>query len=163
MTFVDKNSRIVLKHTGSISEKCAFVENLYNKAMEKINHFDQLRQQHLNYAMLGFAGLWAYVLSTPTTGIRFYGGPGIVVLTVIFWLLDHRLHRFSHGFASSGFIFAQAHAYLLHEPTEDVEFWLYHWEGEKKANRWRTLHTWIYAALIVASLVMSVMVCARVV
>lgn len=40
MTFEDKNIPILLKPTGSISGKIALLRNLYDKAHEKINHFE---------------------------------------------------------------------------------------------------------------------------
>jgi hypothetical protein len=118
MTFEDKNIEIVLNPTDNINEKVVFVQNLYNKAAEKINHFDKLRQQQINYALLVFSGLLAFIIQTKNLRMQYVGCAGIAVLMLIFCFLDHRLHKYTHGLASSMLIFTQVKAYLLNEPKQ---------------------------------------------
>lgn len=146
MKFEPKNKEIVLQPTGNLIEKVQLLQNLYDKAAEKINHFDKLRQQLINYGLLAFSGLLVVVIQTNQVWMHVAGCFAIVALMVIFRSLDHRYHKATHGFTASMFIFSQAIAYLLDNPSEDVRFFQYHVEGEKTTQKWN-LQTRIYTSL----------------
>lgn len=153
--FEPKNKPIILKVSGNITEKVTFVQNLYEKAHDKINHFDRLRQQFLNYALLVFSGLLAFIMKTDNPPMQVVGCVGIVVLMVIFRYLDHRYHTSTHGFASSMTIFSQVIAHLLENSNDDVSFLQYHTPGEKTVQRW-SLQTRIYFILALSGGVLGV-------
>jgi hypothetical protein len=160
MIFEDKNKPIVLGPTGNISEKVALVRNLYDKAYDKINHFDRLRQQLLNYAFLAFSALLAFILKTENAIMQIIACVGIIFLMVMFRFLDQRHHKGTHGFASSMYIFTQVMAYLLENPAEEVTFYQYHEDGEKKTQRW-SLQTKIYAFLAASTFALAVIILVR--
>lgn len=155
--FEPKNKPIILNPSENIPEKVDFVQNLYDKANDKINHFDRLRQQLLNYALLVFSGLLAFIMKTDKAPMQVVGCVGIVVLMVIFRYLDHRYHTSTHGFASSMIIFNQVIAYLLENSEDGVSFRQYHTPGEKTVQRW-SLQTRIYFILALSSGVLGVII-----
>lgn len=155
--FEPKNEPIVLKANGIIDRQVALVQNLYDKADDKINHFDRLRQQVLNYALLVFSGLLAFIMKTENAWMQVVGCFGIVVLMVIFRLIDYRYHRFTHGYGASKKIFVRVMAYSLDNPKEDVSFLQYHTPGEKKTEKWN-LQTWIYLSLGFIATVLGVVI-----
>jgi hypothetical protein len=144
--FEPKNTPIVLKGTAKIEGKIAFVQNLYDKAHDKINHFDRLRQQLLNYAIIVFSGLLAFIMNTDSALMQVAGCMGIVIVMLVFRHLDHRYHTSTHGFGASMIIFTQVMAYLLNHPNHDVNFLQYHTPGEDTTQKW-SLQARIYVIL----------------
>ncbi|MGD8787807.1 MAG: hypothetical protein PVJ60_10310 [Phycisphaerales bacterium] len=155
--FEDKNHPIVLKPTGDMTKKISFVQNLYDKAQEKINHFDRLRQQHLNYALLAFSGLVGFVINVSDNRMQIIGCLGIILLMFIFSVQDNRMHKFTHGFTSSILIFTQVMAYLLENPQEEISFLQYHAPGERNAKWWKNLKVGIYGLLAIAAFILGLL------
>ena len=118
-----------------------------------INHFDKLRQQLINFSLILFSALLAFILKTEQTWMNIGSCLVVVVLMVIFRSLDYRYHKATHGFTASMFIFGQAIAYLLDKPSNEVRFFQYYVEGEKTTEKWN-LQTKIYTALAVAALIL---------
>jgi len=152
--FEDKNYPIIIKSTGNIPEKVRFVQNLHDKALDKINHFDRLRQQLLNYAFIVFSALLAFVMKTEDSLLKIIGCVGIAALMIMFCFLDQRYHRSTHGFESSIIIFNQVIAYLLESPQADVEFLQYHTPGEKTTQKY-SLQTKIYVTMTISTIVLA--------
>ena len=148
MEFEAKNRPIVLRPFVNVTEKVTYVQNLYNKADEKINHIDKLRHQLLNYALVAFSGLLAFIIKTESMRMQLLGCIGIFIVMLIFCLRDHKMHKYVHGFESSMLIFAQVMGYLLNNPEDDVKFLQYHSPGERKAVWWRSKQTIIYISLM---------------
>ena len=158
--FEPKNKPIVLTANGNTQQKIAFVRNLYDKAHDKINHFDRLRQQILNYALVLFSALLAFVMQTEDDSLKILGCLGITGVMAMFRFLDHRYHTSTHGFGGSMIIFNQVIAQLLNDPKEGVTFLQYHAPSEKTVQQW-SLQTEIYCVLGVSSLVLGVVICVR--
>ncbi len=148
MKFEAKNKTLVLKPSDNVSEKVAYVQNLYNKADEKINHIDKLRHQLLNYSLVAFSGLLAFIINTENVEMQLLGCVGIFFLMLIFCFRDHTMHKYTHAFESSMYIFAQVMAHLIENSMGNVEFQIYHEDGEKKAVWWKCRQTYIYISLM---------------
>jgi hypothetical protein len=148
---------ITLNHKGNLADKVSFVQNLYDKTAEKINHFDKLRQQHINFALLAFAGLLGFIVNADVQNIRYVGCLGIAVLMLVFLSIDYRLHKYTHGFSSALLRFAEAQAKLLNESDEEVKLFQYVRASEKKARSLKSLHYWIYFLLILTSGILALL------
>ncbi len=160
MKFEPKNRELVLQSTNNLLDKIQFIQNLYDKAAYKINHFDKLRQQLLNYGLLVFSGLLAFVIKTEQIWLHLAGCIAIIVLMIIFRSIDQRYHKFTHGFTASMFVFSQAIAYLLDNPNEEVKFFQYATEGEKTTQKW-SLYTKIYFSLASAAVILGIIILVR--
>jgi len=158
MTFEDKNKEIILKPDDMIPEKVAFVQNLYDKANEKINHFDKIKSQHLNYALISFSALLGFIIKTTDTNMQILGCMGIISLMAIFSIRDNKFHKCTSGYMSSMFIFTQVIAYLLNEPKEEVRFFMYHSPGEQKAQWWQSSQIRIYCLLALAGFILGIVI-----
>lgn len=153
MKFEPKNKLIVLKSSGNPNEKIAFVQNLYDKASEKINHFDRLRQQLLNFAFVIFSALLVFVIRSDNALMQVIACLGVSGLMVAFRYLDHRYHTSTHGFSASMHVFSHVIASLLDNPNEEVEFYQYCQEGENTVQKW-SLQTKIYLMLVIVNVVL---------
>ena len=153
--WADWEKEIVLEPTDNMDKKYAFVQNLYDKACEKINHFDKLRQQNLNYALVIFSGLIAFILQTKGIEMKLTGCVGVILLILIFCFLDHRLHKYTHGFTSSMLILAHVMAIIIDRPKKKIEFYQYYKEGEKEAKFWKSRQTRIYCLLILVAIILG--------
>jgi hypothetical protein len=122
MKFEPKNREMVLQPTGNLAEKIQFLQSQSDAATQKINHFDTLRQQLMNYSIVVFSGFLAFVIKTDHQWMQVSASFAVVGIMLIFRTLDHRYHRFTHGFTASVFVFKQAIAYLLDNPGESVTF-----------------------------------------
>jgi len=158
MEFRPKNDPIILTASGDIAEKIAFVRNLYDKAHDKINHFDRLRQQILNYALVVFSALLVFVMKTEDASLQILGCFGIAGVMGIFRYLDHRYHTSTHGFAGSMIIFSHVIAHLVNDPKEEVTFLQYHTPSEKTVQQC-SLQTKIYCALGLSAFVLGTVIC----
>jgi len=149
------DKKIILNREGNLDKKLVFIQNLYDKTAEKINHFDKLRQQHINFALLSFAGLLGFIMKTEYKNMRYIGCAGIAILMLVFLFIDYRLHKYTHGFSSAMLKFAEAEAILLNKSDEELELLQYVKASECKAKSWKSLHYWLYAVLILASGVLA--------
>jgi hypothetical protein len=156
----EKDIPIVLKASGSAVEKIAFVRNLCDKAHDKINHFDRLRQQLLNYAIVLFSALLAFIIKAENAQLQILGCLGIAGLMVIFRYLDHRYHRLTHGFEDSIRVFNQVIPHMLNDPKDDVSFLQYYRAREDTAEQ-RSLQTKIYFYLGLCVLILGVVIWVR--
>ena len=153
--FEPKNRPITLRSSRSATERITFVQNLYDKAHDKVIHFDKLRHQVLNFAIVVFSALLAFVLKEDNISLQVIGCVGVAGLMVIFRYVDHRYHTYTHGFSGSMFVFNQVIAQLLNNPEEDISFFQYHTPSEEKVQQ-LSLQTIIYFALGVSALVLGV-------
>ena len=156
--FEAKNVPIILKASGEIAQKVMFVRNLYDKAQEKISHFDRLRQQVLNVAVIVFSGVLAFVMKTDDIFVKCASCAAVPIVMLLFWYRDHRYHRSTHGFAASMYIFTQVIAHLIENPKDDVSFLQYHAAGETSVRRF-SVHGLIYAVLSVSALLLGGIIC----
>lgn len=141
----------------AVNEKnISLVREFFEKAWEKINHFDMLRQQLLNYALIAFSGLLAFIINTDNTQMQYTGCCGIVLLMVVFCLRDHRFHKYTHGFSAAAILQAQALRDLINEPNKKVTIRIYRSDAERYAVWWKSHHTRIYCLMIIAALILSV-------
>lgn len=158
--FPPRNAPITLKATGDTVEKVVFVRSLSDGAHDKISHFDRLRQQLLNYGLLLFSGLLAFVIKAEDASLQILGCFGIGGVMAIFRYLDQRYHTSTHGFGGSMIIFNQVIAHLLNDPEEDVTFLQYHTPSEKTAQWW-SLQTRIYFVLALSAVVLGTVIWLR--
>jgi len=157
LKFSPKNDPITLTASGDTADKVTFVRNLHDKAHDKINHFDRLRQQILNYAILVFSALLAFVMKTEDALLQILGCLGIAGVMAMFRSLDHRYHTSTHGFGGSMTIFNHVIAHLLNEPKEDVTFLQYHTPSEETVQRW-SLQTKIYIVLGLSAFILGTVI-----
>ena len=146
MEFEPKNRNLILKPSGNVSDKVAFIQKLYDKTDDKINHLDRLRQQLLNFAILIFSGLLVFVTRSQNALAQTIACLGVAGLMTVFRHLDQRYHKFTHGYRGSMFVFSQAIAYLLDDPDQELELYQYCTEAEKNVEWW-ALQTKVYLAL----------------
>jgi len=141
----------------AVNEKnISMVREFFEKSWDKINHFDILRQQQLNYALIAFSGLLAFIISTDNTQMQYTGCCGMVLLMAVFCLHDHRLHKYTHGFSAAVILQAQALRDLTNEPGKKVTIRLYRSDAEREAVWKKSHHTRIYFVMIIATLILSV-------
>lgn len=148
--FKPENKLLVIEGTNFTAEKIAFIQNLHDKSTEKINHFDRLRQQLLNFAFIIFSALLAFSLKADNFFFLTIACSGVAGLMLAFRQIDYRYHMFTHGFYASSFVFTQAISTLLSNPDQKIEFYEYCVDGEKTAEWWN-LQTKIYYILAVVS------------
>jgi hypothetical protein len=158
--FDDNDDPIILKSEGNLIEKINLLRNLYDKSYDKINHFDKLRQQLINFAIVVFSALIAFIIKTEDNLMKVLGCLGITVLMAIFRSIDRQHHKGIHGYFSNMFIFTKVTAYLLNNPKDDVSFTQYYEEGEKNAKQWN-FQTRIYFILGFSSFVFGIIIVVR--
>ena len=149
---------IILKPNGDPDDRISFIQNLYDKTTEKINHFDKLRQQHINFALVSFAGLLGFVMSTQYERMQYIGCAGIAILMLVFLSIDYRLHKYTHGFSTAMLKLVEAQAELLNNADKEVKFYQYYKKSEIKARTWRCLHYWLYGSLMIASVLLGLII-----
>lgn len=152
----DKNEPIILTpNTKNVGDKVQFVTKLYDHASEKINHFDQLRQRNLALALVAFSAVLAFVAKSNDPVFQSLICLGVSIMMIVFIRLDDRLHRYTHGFRSSMYVFSKVIRDLLNKEERDVAFYKYNSEGEKSTEKWyKHTHGRIFLTLAVASFVL---------
>lgn len=152
------SKEIVLAPASDLSERLALVKNLYDKTVDRMNHTDKLRQQNVNFGIIVFSGLLAFTMKTTDERMQYVGCAGIMTLMLIFCLIDSRLHKYLHGYTLAMLNFPQIQARLLADPIGEVRFLQYDRKGEADAKFWRSRNTWLFLALMVASLLLGLVI-----
>ena len=149
----------ILTPEGNLSEKLTLIRNLYDRAGDRMNHTDRLRQQNTNFGLLVFSGLLAFIMKTDTKLMPNVGCAGVVMLMFIFSLIDHRLHKYLHGYTTAMLSFPKNQEQLLSGAEAQVR--QYFRESEAKAIWWKSHKTWLFTALIMASVLLGFVVSFR--
>lgn len=150
---------ITLTPEGNLSEKLTLIRNLYDRTVDRMNHTDKLRQQNTNFGLLVFSGLLAFIMKTDTKLMPTIGCAGVVMLMFIFSLIDHRLHKYMHGYTTAMLSFPENQEQLL--SGKEAQVCQYFRKSETKAIWWRSHKTWLFAALMLASVLLGFVVSFR--
>lgn len=155
---IDKSSLFVeLKGSedeNNTQQRINYLSLLLNNAVENNNHIDKLRQNYLNFALLIFAGLFGFgsSLFSKTEHLFIFYIP-IPLIMSVFFLLDRKLHKLSHGWSHLRKVFTKKISELINKPTEDISFYRWYPESHKYA-KWYSLQSIIYFALIVGGIIL---------
>lgn len=95
---------------------------LLNNAESKVNHLDSLRQRNLMIALGIFAGLIGFAPPGENSLMTFLVPVALLLIIILFWYVDHLLHKYSEGWQTTLITLAFKLGELINEPTKDVTF-----------------------------------------
>lgn len=135
------------EETENIKHRISFLTKELNGAEKKEIYIGELRQKNMNYALVVFAGLFAFGLSFPTKIFSLAASLSLFLIMLVFCLLDRRYHKFIHGWRKTEKIIEKVISEVINNPKQDVEFPRYAEEGEREAEKFH-LQPIIYYFLV---------------
>jgi hypothetical protein len=132
---------------ASIDRRIALLTTLLQLAEQKITHIAELRQRNMNYALLLFAGLFTFTMKFPSGVYSAFVSVALLAIMAVFCKLDHRLHRFIHGWGKTKTEFAKRVNQIINEPTQGVTYLRYWADGERTAEL-RSLQPMVFYFLL---------------
>ena len=138
-------------HSGCKDDpRVAFLTDQQKHAESKVNHIDGLRQRNMAISLAIFAALLGFI-SRPLDVVdrsayaAFFG-----LLMLAFCLLDRDLHRFSHGWRTTGWAFRTRITRIIRRPSRPVSCRAYLYSAEGHAEFFSLIPV-IYYLLIIGA------------
>jgi len=135
--------------SASVDSRVHYLTTLINNAVGKENHIDSMRQRYVTFALIMFAGLFGLGLKASGAASALVISSALFALMIVFTVLDHRLHKISHGWRRTRVSLTHHLADVINHGEQDVSFLTYCREGQRNTEWW-SLQPVIYYMLVVA-------------
>ncbi len=136
---------------GNIDRRISFLSMLLSQAELKCQHISDLRQRNMNYAIVIFAGLFAYAAKFSTQPSSLVASVALCCLMVVFCKLDRRYHKINHGWRATRKSYIKQVTKLINSPAQTFSYQTYVAEGERTAEYF-ALQPVVYYFIIAGSL-----------
>lgn len=121
----------ILNCNSSIENRATFINSLYEKAVQKVNHLDNLKRTNLTISLLIFSGLSGFILSNQDSFLCILTSVLLLSINIFTYFSEKKLSSYHIGWQEASIKLAESYLQLLNNPDRDISIVRY----DKNAER----------------------------